>query len=604
MKLYNLLPEKDKELIIEYIDRYGVGKEDFIGLETWLKHWDKDKRKLYKLLGNQFQVEFPVNFTKNDDIIEKEIDNLMYGNEKFAFIGTFQSFLKEGFDLTRNNKDEKNEKFGMSYYDFSNIRSLLLVKTIAENKIDFSLTIEKAGLKKKPRLQAGMKPIKALQAIVNAFPEYFLAEDFEQFRIEHSKILNDKLIRGTAVISIHPLDFLTMSDNNSKWTSCMSWVNDGCYHLGTVEMMNSNNVVCAYLKSKTPFCFATNGEGENLEWNNKRWRQLFYVTKEINVSGKSYPYYNEEITKTVLNKIAELAKENLGWNYKFSEEEYFDMKYIDSLEDIERQQIQLQEGTSTKKNILFHSNVMYNDMLNDHNFKYWCHRNKVNKTKIITYSGKASCLMCGGSAVDEAEYFDEYNERFNHPDKAICDCCYDASKCSWCGAFEGKSKIKYLKKGTINMKETKQLCSRCYKHVYKCPCCGDDFFAEYLRHTDIPIIRLCEDVYYEDFSMCNFSYFLPIYKNDFPSKEVIKEKGYSALPAYLCSDCLINKMQPNEDGSEPLFKKIKIKSKEYATIPIRQGVISSKVYTLNEVFSNTLLSSLLPMNLVKEEPSS
>ena len=104
--------------------------------------------------------------------------------------------------------------------------------------------------------------------------------------------------------------------------------------------------------------------------------------------------------------------------------------------------------------------------------------------------------------------------------------------------------------------------------------------------------------------LCNFSYFLPIYKNDFPSKEVIKEKGYSALPAYLCSDCLINKMQPSEDGSEPLFKKIKIKSKEYATIPIRQGVISSKVYTLNEVFSNTLLSSLLPMNLVKEEPSS
>ena len=57
MNLINLLPQKDKELMEEYIYLYGT--KNFIGLDEYLKHWEKSKKKLYRLLGGKFQLEIP-----------------------------------------------------------------------------------------------------------------------------------------------------------------------------------------------------------------------------------------------------------------------------------------------------------------------------------------------------------------------------------------------------------------------------------------------------------------------------------------------------------------------------------------------------------------
>ena len=38
-----------------------------------------------------------------------------------------------------------------------------------------------------------------------------------------------------------------MSDNDYGWDSCMGWMNEGEYRLGTVEMMNSPCIVVAYI---------------------------------------------------------------------------------------------------------------------------------------------------------------------------------------------------------------------------------------------------------------------------------------------------------------------------------------------------------------------
>ena len=380
----------------------------------------------------------------------------------------------------------------------------------------------------------------------------------------------------------------------------MSWMNDGCYHLGTVEMMNSNNVVCAYLKSQTSFYF---DEDNSLEWNNKKWRQLFYVTKEINVSGKPYPYYNEELTKAVLNKITELAKENLGWSYQYGIEEYLDMKSIRGLYDIEKHQRKIAEGNTEKKNIIFHSNVMYNDMLNDNRTQYLCYRNKVNKTKIINYSGKASCLVCGESAVEESDYPDDYNERFWHADRVICDCCYEESKCEWCGKVEGKSKVKFIGKRFSCSNQGKRLCADCYKYyVYKCPCCGDDFFVEDhgTMPNDIPVLRLSEKIYYEDFSQCEYDYNFRY--GTLPTKERIENLNSSLIPVFTCRECLINKLMGYGEEEEALFEEvtnITRKNTMYFRSRTYCGIVSSKVYTLDEIFNDEKLSSLIPINLVK-----
>ena len=91
---------------------------------------------------------------------------------------------------------------------------------------------------------------------------------FEQMRIKHSQILNKKRLKGTLCLSIHPLDYITISDNNCDWDSCMTWTGDDCpgeYRLGTLEMMNSPSVVVAYLDSKEPYHPLDDGRA----WSNK-----------------------------------------------------------------------------------------------------------------------------------------------------------------------------------------------------------------------------------------------------------------------------------------------------------------------------------------------
>ena len=80
-------------------------------------------------------------------------------------------------------------------------------------------------------------------------------------------------------------------------------------------------------------------------------------------------------------ELRNLAKENLNWTYEFGPELYLDMKNIDCKARIDNNREWISLGLAYKKNILFDTNGMYNDMLNDNRTSYWCIRNKVKKMK-------------------------------------------------------------------------------------------------------------------------------------------------------------------------------------------------------------------------------
>ena len=293
---------------------------------------------------------------------------------------------------------------------------------------------------------------------------------------------------------------MTMSDNASDWSSCMSWMEQGCYHVGTVEMMNSNNVVCAYIESKTPFKFGRSNKpdhvGEEWTWNNKKWRQLFYVTKDIIVGGKSYPYANEDFTKEVIKILRELAQENLAWTYSFGPELYKDMIHIGSLYRMDRNKSWVRTGKTFKHNIIFDTKGMYNDMLNDQYREYWCVRNKVKKTKIISYSGKAPCACCMNSVIEETDdclYYDDgaYNERYDGVRHILCRSCIDSRYCNWCGNESG-----YYK--TYKLGEN-YYCSDCWdKYIRKCPDCGKAFQVSPEVRDNIIIKRDTNTIWLQD----------------------------------------------------------------------------------------------------------
>lgn len=582
MDLIKLLPQKDKDLMAEYIYRYGVGKKDFIGLDEYLKYWAESKKKLYKMLGNQFQVEFPFSYEKPVNELYCSFFQLI--NTLFA--DEFRTFLREMAEkdkvkiITKESLD--NMWYWMNIDTFLDDKVPKPVKFIGENG-------------KEVRIQVGMKPMRALQKAVNAFPSFFKKEHFEEFRIKHSLCLNDRVVKGKLVISIHPFDFITMSDNNSDWHSCMSWTEKGCYRVGSVEMMNSNNVVIAYIESKTPYNFDRgDNKDESLQWNNKKWRQLFYVTKDIIVSGKPYPYTNKDFTISVLNKLKDLAKDNLSWEYNYGPEEYLDMKRINYLEDMEENRALLLNRVSKKHNILFNSHGMYNDMLNDNNTTYYCYRNKVPRMRIISYSGKAPCACCGNpSILNESDYIEDYNDRYDNSENVVCNSCYYEGECDRCEGFVGKSSLIHVK----NYYSTKEkICLKCAQSLYRiCPCCGEAFL---LSHKDfIPGIRITQDeIYYTDYEFFKYRYYEGELKVAETDSIVTPYQKMKVVPAFICRECIKKDLKKIMGG---LFKEETLRrNPSEIWMPDRKDrIISKKVYTEEEILKHPILSQTIYANL-------
>jgi len=506
--LYNELSDLDKKRIENYLSKWGSPRE-MISVPEYLEYWNKNKQKLYKLLGNQMIYSCPFSYDKPQAQISHEISTGLNqtGHPFYEFAMYFRHFLRYAQRETINKKLLSNEAYDIIY-------DCLYIESLSNNTFPRNLKEKGYNKKSELRLQKGGKLMKALQKILYYYEDeikywqtYVLKEDpntdlfklFEDFRIAHSMIFNDKHILGTLNFSIHPLDFITMSDNNSNWSSCMNWQDGGCYRAGTVEMLNSNLVICCYLTRKGEMHFnhlhcegyssedeASEEVDESWAWNDKKWRQLVYVNKDIIVGGKSYPYENDAIAKKIIEVVKDLAKKNLGWNYTFGPELYKDMLHLNSGYAIERA-LSYRSYNPRKKNIIFHTKAMYNDFICDYpQLHYWCYRNKVKKTTVITTSGPSKCLCCGGPLLEENDYtegydpVDEYHDRYLDTNYVVCHRCadryYTCDSCCNTNFADDLIKVTLYNGRIINM------CSSCASYLVYCPVCNSLYKSERWRN--------------------------------------------------------------------------------------------------------------------------
>lgn len=462
--LISKLSEKDKEILNLYIKKYGC-ITNFIGLDEWLQNWSHANQKLYRLLGNSFIKEFSFEYTKTQEEMREDLRNLVYESKFKSDYHNFYLKLKDS-----------SEDFQLDNSQMSFFNHLLDYSNFYTNSIHTGIKYKKPNAKKMLQIQKTTKPLKAIYRVIQYFKDDFDwdLEAFENFQKKFGIIYGQKVIKGNVCISIHPMDYITMSDNNSNWSSCMAWITEdstgGCYHAGTIEMMNSNNVLCCYLKNEdTPFVFDDTINPKTGEvigvWNNKKWRQLFYFTKDIVMGGKPYPYKSKELTLNILNEIKKLANGNLNYNYDFGPELYKDMVNVYTTYRMNNQKMWA-KSKSKKSNIIWDTKGMYNDMFNDHDTDYWCCRNKVAHTKVISVSGKANCLCCNNSIIefDDDEY---YNDRFRNTGNGVClKCQEDYFSCDCCGYFNSTKKLYVTKEG-------KKVCEFCLRNkIFFCPCCG------------------------------------------------------------------------------------------------------------------------------------
>ena len=125
--------------------------------------------------------------------------------------------------------------------------------------------------------------------VVKAFK--FFVENKEllhKLQSEASELIQENIVTGRLCFSVHPLDFLSASENVHNWRSCHAL--DGDYRTGNLNyLMDSNTVIC-YLRAekmaKLPHF------PENIQWNSKKWRVWLFFSddKSMLFAGRQYPF--------------------------------------------------------------------------------------------------------------------------------------------------------------------------------------------------------------------------------------------------------------------------------------------------------------------------
>lgn len=354
--------------------------------DDFLFYWNKNKKSLFRLLGNKLIISktflVPIKRDECYNKITAYIGNNIFKLVKVKIDDKAPIFVKKALAFFYEKMNKTSDMF--TFYCL--IQALFSSYVIYENKLyaDYKYTDTELG--KKFSFRRGEKVMRVLQKL-NKIYQFATQEEFNEYREKISVLTSIKKSKQTVYISIHPLDFLTMSTTNS-WSTCMN-INHGSYRDGITEMMNSNMTVIAYTKTKEKL--------KDIGWNDKSWRCLFYINKDIILAGKEYPFSNDKLKQEILVFLKMLVAEKFGWNYKYGMQKYYDLVPLSGNIDVNNKLFLKKKCTNKDKHkILLYTNCcMYNDMAEDIVENYYCFRNYVKHTKLICVSGPAICYQCG-----------------------------------------------------------------------------------------------------------------------------------------------------------------------------------------------------------------
>lgn len=176
--------------------------------------------------------------------------------------------------------------------------------------------------RQKARFTTGMKLgafVKNLMSIVHKFKKEFdlqesevqkkkeeeVKELLEKLNIELSRLKQAQTLKGKLYLSCDPMDILSASDTNCKWSSCFSTGNgygdQGCNAVNPLGVLNSDSVFIAYLNvNDSVYDF------EGIEIPDKTLRAWVEIQEGYVKIAKTYPFDSMLFKKEVAKFIKEL----------------------------------------------------------------------------------------------------------------------------------------------------------------------------------------------------------------------------------------------------------------------------------------------------------
>lgn len=436
----------------------------------------------------------------SQDIPDPQVDELMENwlRAKSSFIDAFGGKLiweypfPYTFTLDETEKDYKIDEL-INYiedkYDNPDLKSFIDFNkpTFYDNRV-YSNVIHNGK-----KIPEGMKLLKAFK--------YFVPGEraLDDIQTRASQIIQENKITGTLCFSVHPLDYLSSSENTYNWRSCHAL--DGEYRAGNLSYMQDSSTIVCYLRGannvKLPLF------PEDVPWNNKKWRVLMHISedKDIIFSGRQYPFISSDALNTVRKCLIPLLGMDLGSYCNWTDPLIYEVPDSYGLQyDVVSPYILLRGKIYDIHDIVMNAGnnmpLHYNDVLCSTCYRphYTAWRNApwfAGKSFSKVYIGSdCKCMRCGNRYITDSETF-------------MCDECeleYGTATndtyayCERCGR-------RMLVEESVEV-DGQDICSECVKNeCFICDYCDEIHFNEdkiYIENKDMYVCKDCERVYFNE----------------------------------------------------------------------------------------------------------
>ena len=486
MNVSNIITKEERETLLDQmenlLDEYDYQYTDR-ALNEIIDTWANNKKDLItsfkkhpNYLEGKFMIVFSHDFERGIDLNALEIFKSWVINKDVV------NYVKENNFMPESMKKETSlngQKYPTEIFNF-----LFEIPKYTFQYIDSEFADKLNRICPEVHAHDGQKTSR----VINKLLTYIGVSKHPEYNREFAKYadaLNPLKITRHTILSVNPLDYLTMSFGNS-WASChtidkqnkraMPNSYHGMYSSGTISYMLDSPSMVFYTVDASY-------DGNDF-WNEPKInRQMYHWGEDKLIQGRLYPQDNDGCStgytafRSIVQKImSEIFDFPNFWTVSKGTSEAG--KYIES------------EGTHYRDYDNFENCTLSRPKGNDND-------------NDITVGHVPICIECG----------------YEHDCEDNISCCHNGVKCAACGEYVDEDDAIYI--------DGEPYCRDC---VFYCDDCGEYYVGEgtYVhdsRSYEICVCESCRDEYYECCAECG-EYHPRDYMN------YIESQG-----EYVCSDC-------------------------------------------------------------------
>lgn len=405
----------------------------------------------------------------------KHPHKLTFSLDDNAKIERFDNFIGYVIDVTGGN------------IDFIHYLQQVGALAFYDNKLQFNYSTEDGKT-----ISAGTKIIKSFKYFV----QDRLLEDIQN---KASELIQENKVEGYLTFSIHPLDFLSSSENTFNWRSCHAL--DGEYRAGNLSYMGDSSTVICFLQGEEDVALPR--FPGDVKWNSKKWRMLLHFDEKRNVvfAGRQYPFSSPGALDIVREVFYDCMVQSY-YSWWMDEEvkppwSQWHNDYITEFsysKDNEDDNMGIRpERYAVINRSIYDKYKIVKDAKNSKHFnditRSSCYMNPYYmfiktcdpyKSLKFTIGSETKCISCGDEVIDGWSTMMcpncELDNGYDDDQYAQCECCGNTIYRDYCHWVSDEC-----------------ICEDCYrKEAFACECCGEEHYNSHKRWNETIKKFVCE----------------------------------------------------------------------------------------------------------------